>query len=316
MSSQAPLHVVFGAGQIGSLLAAELQRRGLRVRVVRRSARPAGEGIEVVAGDAMDPVFAREAAAGAAVIYHCMNPSSYSARAWQAEFPRLGAALVGAALHTGARLVCLDNLYGYGVVGGRRTEATPLGATGPKGAVRVAWDHTLRTTPGLRFAVGRAGDFFGPGASGAMLTDATVAGITAGKRPWLFGDVMAPHAFSAVADVVAGLAALGTAEADVEGQVFHLPVVEVSPHDVLAAVQGAVGVVAPEHVLPAWLVRVLGPVVPILGEFRETLYQWDRPFLVSDARFRTRFPGVGSTLAEVVHAWTVNLPARAVAKLV
>ena len=48
-------HVVFGAGQVGSLLARMLVERGLEVVVAKRS--PAGipEGARAVLGDAADP---------------------------------------------------------------------------------------------------------------------------------------------------------------------------------------------------------------------------------------------------------------------
>ncbi len=300
MSSQ--LHVVFGAGQVGALLARTLQARGHAVRVVRRSPAAVGPGIETVAGDARDPAFAARAAAGAAVVYHCMNPSAYTAAAWEAELPRQGDALIGAALAAGARLVVLDCLYAYGVVDGRRTEETPLGATGPKGRVRIAWDARLRAAAreqGLRFTVGRAGDFFGPGtADHSLFSRAAAAGIAAGKAPWLVGDVDVPHAFGFVPDVVAGLVALGEAAPDVEGQVFHLPTLEVTPRALVAALAAAAGTDVRPHAVPAWVVGALAPVVPLLRELRETLYQWDRPFLVDDRRFRARFPGLARSLEE------------------
>ena len=56
------LHVVFGAGQVGSGLARRLVDAGVRVRVVRRSDKPVGPGIEVVAADARDPAAVRAAA--------------------------------------------------------------------------------------------------------------------------------------------------------------------------------------------------------------------------------------------------------------
>ena len=48
------LHVIFGGGQVGQPLARILGKRGLRVRVVKRSA-GAPEGIELMQGDASDP---------------------------------------------------------------------------------------------------------------------------------------------------------------------------------------------------------------------------------------------------------------------
>jgi nucleoside-diphosphate-sugar epimerase len=295
------LHVVFGAGQIGSGLARRLASEGARVRVVRRSDQPVGPNIEVVTADARDPVAARAAAEGASVIYHCMNPSAYTAAAWEHEFPVMGRALTGAATAVGARLVCLDNLYGYGPTPEPRREATPMRADGRKGRVRIAWDQHLRATPGLRFTVGRAGDFVGPGAGsgGALMSMAMMEGLARGARVMLVGDADAPHAFSYVPDVVEGLAALGLAGPDVEGAAFHLPVVQVSPRALVTAIALRLGVRARLLVLPAWVVRSLGPVVPLLGELRETLYQWDRPFLVDDSAFRRRFPGVGADVAGV-----------------
>ena len=292
----AQLHVVFGGGQVGSGVARLLVARGFRVRVVRRRSVDMGQGIEVVAGDARDAAFARVSAAGASVVYHCMNPSMYTAKAWEAEFPALGEAVIGAALAADARLVCLDNLYGYGAVDGRRDEATPLAATGPKGRVRIAWDARLRGAVGLRFVVGRAGDFFGPGAEQALLSEAVLTGIAKGTRPWVIGDADAAHAFSYVPDVVAALVALGTAAPDVERQVFHLPVVEISPRELVAHFGRAHGRVVAPRVLPAWVVRLMGPFPGLLGELGETLYQWDRPFLVDDQRFRARFPGLATPL--------------------
>ncbi len=299
MSSSSPLHVVFGAGQIGASLARHLQAQGLRVRVVRRGDTPVGPGIEVVSGDAMDPAFTRRAAEGAAVLYHCMNPSTYSGDVWEREFPAQGEALIAAAMATGARLVCLDNLYGYGVTPDTRTEATALAAEGRKGRVRVAWARRLEAAraQGLRYALGRAGDFFGPGSGQQALMGTTMAATVAqGGRAWLIGATSAPHAFSYVPDVVAALAALGQAGDDVDGQVFHLPIVEVSPRELVRRFGVVAGRPGRSTALPAWMVRVLGLVVPLFRELGETLYQWDRPFLADDRRFRARFPGLGTDL--------------------
>ncbi|HEX7623938.1 MAG TPA: NAD(P)H-binding protein, partial [Anaeromyxobacteraceae bacterium] len=113
------LHVVFGAGQIGPLLAARLRAHGKVVRVVRKSAGTVPvEGVEVVRGDAMDAAFCIEATGGAQVVYHCMN-TPYLAKVWLETLPRLQANLVAAAGRAGARLVMLDNLYALGRTGGR-----------------------------------------------------------------------------------------------------------------------------------------------------------------------------------------------------
>lgn len=297
------MHVVFGAGQVGARVARALADRGERVRVARRSDRPVGDGIEVVAGDARDPAFARAATAGAAVLYHCVNPE-YTARAWQEDLPRVGAALIDAALAADARLVCLDNLYAYGPRAEALTEDTELRPTGPKCRARAEWAGALeaaRRDRGLRYTVGRAGDFFGPGTEQAVWSTEVVRGMRRGARTWLLGDPASVHAFSYVPDVVEGLVALGLAPRQVvEGRVFHLPVLQVAPEELHRRLSEELGVRGRFWSAGQTTLRLLSPFVPIFRELPETLYQWDRPFLVDDSRFRRAFPGIGTPLERAV----------------
>ena len=173
------LHVIFGAGQIGSALARHLLARDHRVRVVRRSNKPVGHGIEVIAADAMEPGAAIAAAEGADVVYHCMNASAYTGAVWQDELPRMAEALIAAARAADARLVCLDNLYGYGPVDGPRTESTPLRADDPKGRIRAqlaARYQQAGEREGLRWTAGRGGDFFSSASFWRSLTSSVTKG--------------------------------------------------------------------------------------------------------------------------------------------
>lgn len=302
--------VVFGAGQVGAGVARAMSEAGHRVRVVRRSSAPV-DGAEVVSGDARDPAFVLRATEGADVIFHCMNPSAYTGAAWEEEFPQLGEALIGAARAHGAKLVCLDNLYAYGEAE-RRSEDSPLLATGRKGRVRIDWDLRLRSEPGLRWAAGRAGDFFGPGtADQSLFSAAAVAGLGEGRSMWLVGDADAVHAFGYVPDVVRGLVALATSDA--EG-VWLLPATHVTPRELVSRLAAELGSKAGARTLPPWAVRALAPVVPIFRELKETLYQWDRPFLVDDGPFRARFPGLATSLEDAVRQTASEArPARAAA---
>ncbi|MEQ1571373.1 MAG: NAD-dependent epimerase/dehydratase family protein [Myxococcota bacterium] len=282
------MQVVFGAGQIGRRLA---QRLPGPVRVVRRSAEPI-DGVEVVSGDAGDPAFAVRAAAGARTLFHCLNPP-YTARAWAESFPRFTAALIEAAVTHDARLVCLENLYPYGPSAEPLTEGSPHRPAGPKGQVRAAVAAALAEaarTRGLRYTIGRAGDFFGPGAEQSAFSMDVVRGIRAGRPAYLLGDPQQPHAFSYVPDVVDALVALGEAPADqVEGRTFHLPVLEVAPAELHRRLCARLGVAPKVRALPRWALRPMSWFVPVLGEVRETLYQWEAPFRVDDSQFRSRF---------------------------
>ena len=142
--------LVIGAGVIGSRVAGMLAEQGHRVSVVsRRGSGPAG--VTTVAADAADAGTMARLAEGVAVIYNCVNPPYHR---WPADWPPIAASLLGAAARSGAVLVTLSNLYGYGPAArslGRgydeahpMTEATPLAATGRKGRVRArVWQDAL-----------------------------------------------------------------------------------------------------------------------------------------------------------------------------
>jgi hypothetical protein len=80
--SEDPLHVVFGAGQVGRALSARLAAMGLAARAVSRN-RPA------------------DAATGASVIYQCLN-APYTD--WPQRFPPLQRGVLSAAKRTGGAL--------------------------------------------------------------------------------------------------------------------------------------------------------------------------------------------------------------------
>jgi uncharacterized protein YbjT (DUF2867 family) len=140
------LHVVFGTGQVGSALAAQLAGLGIAVRAVSRHRPAALAGVDWRAADAADPEAAADAAKGASVIYQCLN-APYTQ--WPERFPPLQRGVLAAAERTGALLVSLENLYGYGPAGGQPiTEDLPLAATGAKGRARAAMTaELLAATP-------------------------------------------------------------------------------------------------------------------------------------------------------------------------
>jgi nucleoside-diphosphate-sugar epimerase len=296
------VHVVFGAGQIGQHLARILAAKGEAVRVVRRSAGAVQvAGVELARGDAMDAAFCAEAARGAAAVYHCMN-APYFARVWAETLPRLQANLVAAAARAGAKLVVLDNLYGYGRTGGRpMNEDTPQRPCSRKGAIRAELHDALLAAARrgeVRVAVGRAADFYGPGADGSMLGLRVLRPLLAGKPVQLLSDPEIVHTYHLTRDVAAGLAALGL-DAGADG-LWMLPCAPaVTTGELIRRLAAAAGQPAPRlSRMPGWLLGTLSLVVPILREVREMSYQFEEPFVVDDARFRARFGFGGTPLDE------------------
>jgi nucleoside-diphosphate-sugar epimerase len=299
------LHVVFGTGQVGRALAAQLAGRGLAVRVVSRN-RPAAlpDGADWQAADVTDPEAAADAAKGASVIYQCLN-APYTQ--WPELFPPLQRNVLAAAERAGALLVSLENLYGYGPVGGRpMTEDLPLAATTVKGRTRAAMTAELLAAADagrVRIAIGRASDFFGPGVTqGSTLGERVFGNALAGRRADFIGNPDLPHTYSYVPDIAAGLATLGT-DPRAAGQVWHLPGPQtVTTLALLDLVADQVGHPVAVRPLPRLALRALGLVSPLMRGLAEMSYQFDEPFILDTGKYQAVFGTAGTPLADAIAA--------------
>ncbi len=288
------LHVIFGAGQVGYPLAERLLARGHRVRVVRRSPGQIPHGAEPMRGDAAERSFCVQAAAGAAAVYHCMNPP-YFAKVWAELVPRYLENLVAAAGAANARLVVLDNLYMLGRPGGKPLdEDTPMHPVSRKGEIRARAAQRLfeaHRSGEVRAVCGRASDYYGPrGDKGTHLGDFFWKSALAGKTGRVLVDPDAVHTYHFIPDVAAGLEILGGAPDEALGRAWMLPC---QPAETLRALVERMARLHGERLaveaVPAWMFAAARWFVPILREVDEMRYQWDEPFVVDDRRFRARF---------------------------
>ena len=299
------LHVVFGTGQVGSTLTAHLAGLGIAVRAVSRHRPPAlAAGTDWRAADAADPEAAADAAKGAAVIYQCLN-APYTQ--WPERFPPLQRGVLAAAERTGALLVSLENLYGYGPTGGKpMTEDLPLAATGVKGRARAAMTAELLAAADagrVRIAIGRASDFFGPGVTaGSTLGERVFGNALAGRRADFIGNPNLAHTYSYVPDIAAGLATLGT-DARAVGEVWHLPGPATgTTQALLDLVAAEVGHPVGVRSVPKLAVRALALVNPTLRELAEMSYQFDQPFVLDTSKYESAFGTAGTPLAAAIAA--------------
>jgi nucleoside-diphosphate-sugar epimerase len=300
------LHVVLGKGPVGSTLTDRLVAAGHEVRVLSRSGGASTDRVEHRALDASDGAALTAAARGAAALYNCANPA-YTR--WRQDWPPVAAALLTAAERTGAVLVVMGNLYGYGPVDGPITEDLPLASTGTKGRVRNAmWDEALarHRAGALRMVEARGSDFVGPrvldsGHLGARVVPAVLRG-----RPVSFiGDPDQPHSWTAVGDVADTLVVLGQSER-AWGRAWHVPTAP--PQTFREAVHGlcAAAGTAPVRVrrVPHLALRAGGLAVPMLREMEEMRHSLVRPYVL-DSRAATAELGLTPTPLERTWADTV-----------
>jgi nucleoside-diphosphate-sugar epimerase len=298
------LHVVFGTGQVGSALAAHLAASGIRVRTVSRHRPATRPGIDWRAEDVTDPEAAADAAKGASVIYQCLN-APYTQ--WPERFPPLQRGVLAAAERTGALLVSLENLYGYGPAGGRpMTEDLPLAATTVKGRTRAVMTGELLAAADagrVRIAIGRASDFFGPGVTqGSTLGERVFGNALAGLRADFIGHPDLPHTYSYVPDIAAGLATLGT-DPRAAGQVWHLPgPPTVTTRALLDLVSAEVGHRVGVRSVPKLAVRALALASPMMRGLAEMSYQFDQPFVLDTSKYQSAFGAAGTPLADAIAA--------------
>lgn len=304
-SSQAPsIHTIFGAGQVGVLLADQLLARGYSVRLVRRG--PGGAprpGLVWMSGDVTDPAFADEAARAAEVVYNCVNPSSYGR--WHGVLEPLMRAVRGAATRAGARLVALDCLYMYGMPEvAPFDEATPMRPCSSKGELRAMLVEEMfeaHRRGEVEVTTGRASDYFGPSTPlSTILYPRALERLRAGKPVELFGDPDQPHAYNYTPDVARGLAELGT-RPEAIGRAFHLPAAWTgTTRELIARFGAALGQPGSVRVVPRWALAALGLVSADMRAIREMVYQWERPYVIDDRRFRTTFGVEATPIAEAI----------------
>jgi nucleoside-diphosphate-sugar epimerase len=298
------LHVIVGAGPVGSTTALELVAAGGRVRVVtRRGSGPVHAAIERVAADAADPGSLAPLVRGAAALYNCANPPYHR---WSTDWPPLAASLLHAAEDAGAVLVTMGNLYGYGPVDGEMTETTPLAATSVRGQVRARmWQEALAAHDAGRVRVteARAGDFFGPGVTGSTVGDRVVPRVLAGKPVKVLGDPDVPHSFSYVPDVARTLTVLAR-DSRAWGRPWHVPSAEpLTQREMVSALSRAAGrMPVPIGVVSPTMLKAVGLVVPALRGLDELRYQFDRPFRMDSSLATSTFGLQATPLDEAVAA--------------
>jgi nucleoside-diphosphate-sugar epimerase len=284
------LHIIFGGGVLGKNAARALHERGHRVRVVNRSGKadslPAG--VEVLRADAMDAAQAHAAAEGAHAIYQCAQPEYHE---WAHKFPPLQRNILQAAASQGARLIVADNLYMYGDTRGAPiTEDLPYAATTRKGRVRAAMAREVidaHERGHVRVAIVRASNFFGP--EDRAVSPRIFQAALDGKTVDLIGRTDMPHTYSYAPDFGRALALLGMDDRAL-GEVWHVPSnAPVTQRELIARLERVLGKPVKTRVSGVFALTLLGLFNATVRELPELMYEWTKPFVMSDAKFRRVF---------------------------
>lgn len=295
----APAHVVFGAGPLGRAVVEELVRQGEPVRWINRSGRmpETPPGVETAAADVRSADAAKAAAAGARVVYNCTN-TAYTTRAFQTEQPVLWGNILTAAEAARARLVFADNLYPIEEPPGLITEDRTPAPTTRKGKARAALVATMldaHRAGRVEVALGRGANYFGPWADAqSHLGGRVFRPLLQGKPVRVIGRVDLPHTLTYTPDFGRALVTLGQHDRAF-GRAWHVPNAPTrTRREVLEQAAALAGEPLRVRTMGPLGVRALGVVVPVLREFAEMMYEFERPSIVDSAPFTEAF-GVHAT---------------------
>ncbi len=301
MTSSDELHVVFGTAALGQALMRELVKRGRRVRMVSRGGKigapvePIPSSVECVRGDASDVSSIRTVCEGATTVYNCAAPPYTD---WARLYPPMQHALIEGVGATGAKLVSAESVYMYGPVDVPMTEDLPYAAQTHKGQIRsqMATELMQAHKEGrVKAAIGRAPDFYGPGAAVTTIYGERVfEPALQGKKVSVMGKLDNPHTFIYIDDFGRGLATVGERE-EAMGEVWHLSCAPTpTQRELLTLIFEAAGHPPKLGETPSLEFKLLSPVVPIMRELSELLYQWEKPYEFNHDKFDRAF-GAGFT---------------------
>ncbi len=309
-SPSSPVHLVVGSGPIGRAVARRLLDQGARVKVVTRSG-TGPEGCELVSADASDPKVMATICEGVAVLYNCVNPPYHR---WATDWPPINRSLLGAATSSGAVLVTISNLYGYGPATASlgwpsydrdhpMTEGTPLAARGTKGQVRARMWHEQRSafeTGEANVVELRAADFIGPRAD-SVVGKRFVPVVLKAKSTMTIGDPNVAHTFTYTEDV-ARLAVLVGADPRAWGKAWHVPSNE--PRTQQEVANDVSTFAGAKHVrvrgLPSPILNVLGLFSRQMRELRETEYQFRDDFVMDSSLAQSTFDVAPTPWSDVI----------------
>jgi len=295
--------VLGAAGRLGHAAARAFGDAGWSVASLVRpgSAARASADTEVVEVDALDHAAVGEAARGADVVLHALNPSYTD---WSRLALPLAYSAISAAETTGATLLFAGNLYNYGsplppVI----DETTPMRPSSRKGQLRVAIEERMAEAAerGVRIIILRAGDFYGLG-RGSWLDLVLAKEIGRGRLtyPGPF-DVM--HEWAYLPDVAATLPRLAAIRATLPPfATFGFPGHAVTGREFTGAIAVATRSKLQVDRMPWWLIHALRPIVPLCRELSEIAYLWNEPHRIDGGKLEAAIGDIPRTPLDVAAA--------------
>ncbi len=285
---------ILGAGgAIGIELAKALTSYTSDIRLVSRNPKKINDNDELFPADLSNREDVFKAIAGSEIVYVTVG-FAYNTKVWSQLWPPFIKNVIDACMEHKAKLVFFDNIYAIGGDNVKHiTEESPISPCSKKGKIRAEVDQQILDAiedKKLIAIIARSADFFSEVKGNSMLMSLIYDNLIKGKKAQWLSDAHKIHNISYAPDLAKGTAILGNTP-DAYNQIWNLP----TDSEKITG-EGWVNLFAKEmnaknkiQILPVWLIKVLGLFIPIMREFPEMNYQYDRDYFFDSSKFNKRF---------------------------
>lgn len=286
--------LILGAnGNIGQIVAKELAKKGIAVKLFGRNPKKINTTDDLFSGNLLHADDILKAAEGVDVVF-LVAGIQYDKKVWERDWPIVMENTLEACKTQKAKLVFFDNMYSCDPTKiGNLTESTILNPESRKGKVRF---HILKMLwreveeKNIEAIVARAPDFYGPNAKNSVLQELVIGRMKSGKNPqWLY-NAKRKHSFIYIED--AGKATVELAlSPDAWNQTWNLPTDQnfYSVEKITQILNSYLNKNYKLQVLPGWLISLLGMFIKPLGEVKELSYQLEEDYCFDSSKFEKAF---------------------------
>ena len=286
--------ILGSGGAIGKELAKALTEFTTDIRLVSRNPVKVNPGDELVSADLLNPVELESSVKGSSIVFVTVG-FPYSLKVWESSWPLFIDNVIEACKKHKSKLVFFDNIYMYhpDYLNGM-TEETPVLPPSKKGEVRADLANKILKeieNGTLTASIARSADFYGPGIQNtSVLTETVFKPLSLGKKASWMSSVNYKHSYTFTPDAGRATALLGNSE-DAFNQVWHLPTATypMTGKEWIEAIASEMGIKPRYQVATKLIVKAMGLFVPVMREMPEMMYQYDRDYVFSSAKFENRF---------------------------
>jgi nucleoside-diphosphate-sugar epimerase len=285
--------ILGSGGSIGVELARALKNYTAEIRLVSRNPQKVNDSDSLFPADLTERSAVFSAIKGSEIVYLTIG-LEYKTKVWQALWPPLMKNVTDACIEYGSKLVFFDNVY---MIGGDNvkhiTENSPISPSSKKGEIRALLDKLIldQIEKGkLDAIIARSADFYGNVNEKSVLMEMVWKNLSQDKKANWFCNAKVRHSFTYTPDAAKATALLGNTP-DAYNQVWNLPTDHnnLTGEEWISLFAREMGKPPKYMVVPKLMVHILGLFVPIMKEFPEMLYQYDREYIFDGSKFEQRF---------------------------